>query len=81
MNRLLWNFAQLARETIGIKPLGCPQHCECRPREIYQCECCDLIQPWCRGMNYGNFTICDDCWMIASQVHEAAGIPLGEEVS
>jgi hypothetical protein len=81
MNRLLWNFAQIARETIGAKPLGCPARgCECKAGDIFACECCNRIQPFCRGMDDDYFALCDDCWMIAHKLHETAGIPLGEEV-
>jgi hypothetical protein len=82
MNKQAWNILQRGRGILQMQPLGCwgnrkPSFCSgCGPGEYYLCKTCGLLQPWCKGKSDGYGEICDRCWVIAQQMHEAVGVAI-----
>jgi hypothetical protein len=81
MNNTLWNLLQRGRGILHMQPLGCHSQKNgfcvgCEPGQFYQCQTCGYLQPWCKGALNTYEEICDDCWAIAEQMHDAASIPI-----
>lgn len=75
MNRVLSNFNQRARAILQLPPTGCyGKHCGCEPGHIFECSTCGYLRPWCRGASDGMPDSCDDCWVLAQRMQDAAGI-------
>lgn len=74
-SKILSNFYQRSRAMIGLTPIGCyGKHCGCEPGYIFECATCGYLRPWCRGADDGLPDSCDDCWVAAQRMQEAAGI-------
>lgn len=74
-SKTLLNFNQQARAIVGLKPIGCSSaKCYCLPGHIFKCTTCKNLVPWCKGASDGMPDSCDDCWVVAQQMQEAAGI-------
>jgi hypothetical protein len=86
MNRSMWNFIQRSRGILQLQPLGClssqsKSFCSgCEPGQYYECEACGYLQPWCKGALDDYFEVCDNCWVVAEQMHEITGIPMEGEL-
>ncbi|NEZ54977.1 hypothetical protein DXZ20_04575 [Leptolyngbyaceae cyanobacterium CCMR0081] len=77
----LSNFHQRVRALVGLSPVGCyGKNCGCQPGNIFECETCGYLRPWCRGADDGMPDSCDFCWGTAQRMQQAVGIEGDVEV-
>jgi hypothetical protein len=71
----LFNLNQLLRQGLNQPPALCyamkenQPFCEgCEPGQVFECDRCHRLLPWCRGASDDFDEICDRCWGDLSRV-------------
>lgn len=63
---LLHNAAALTRQILGKTPKGCTCG-ECASDEMFQCQQCGRLVPWCDGGDSDDR--CDRCWELWHEIN------------
>jgi hypothetical protein len=71
----LFNLNQLLRKGLNQPPALCQalkgdgRFCTgCKPGQIFECDRCKRLMPWCMGSSDAFEEICDNCWGDLSRV-------------